>query len=456
MTKGKKIISAFLSVCIVAVPVATGIISANAESVESLQQRIEELDNKNKEYQQILDSAQDDIAEKEEYNDALVSKIENLDEKISVTRQSIETYNARITESQGKIDQGNAAIEDQVDALCERLRSIYMAGSASDLEIILGAKDFSDLIDKMTLVKNLSKYDQDLIEDINGQLDVINTEKEQLVSDKAELEKSETSLQADLDELNTLLEENKETLKDLYTKSDEAQNFLANSGDEKAQLESEIAKYFAEQAAAQAAAQQQQQSGDSTQSGSTTSQSSDTQSSQSSGSTETSDTSDSSSSGGSSSGGSSDYSGGGSVTPASSGYTWPTPGFYYLSSEWNEDRTTYNHGAIDIAGGGIMGATVVAAASGTVAYTNTYCPHNWGKSGSCGCGGGYGKYVWIDHGNGKETIYAHLSSVSVSPGQYVSAGQVVGYVGSTGYSTGPHLHFECRYNGVKYNPMTEF
>ena len=103
-----------------------------------------------------------------------------------------------------------------------------------------------------------------------------------------------------------------------------------------------------------------------------------------------------------------------------------------------------------------MGATVVAADSGTVAYVNDYCPHNWGKSGSCGCGGGYGKYVWINHGNGKETIYAHLSSLAVSTGQYVSKGQVVGYVGSTGYSTGPHLHFECRYNGVKYNPMTEF
>ena len=158
---------------------------------------------------------------------------------------------------------------------------------------------------------------------------------------------------------------------------------------------------------------------------------------------------------GGSSGGSSGDSG---YTPPSSsgGYVWPCPGFYYLSSEWNEDRYTYNHGAIDIAGGGIMGATVVAADSGTVISSNSSCVHNWGKSGSCGCGGGYGNYVWIDHGNGKATVYAHLSSVSVSTGQYVSQGQVLGYVGSTGESTGPHLHFECRYYGEKYNPMTEF
>ena len=160
------------------------------------------------------------------------------------------------------------------------------------------------------------------------------------------------------------------------------------------------------------------------------------------------------SSGGSSSGGGSspdaDYSG--------SGYIWPCPGFYYLSSLWNEDRGSYNHGAIDIAGwGDIWGAPVIAAESGTVADTCTYCTHNYPKdfSESCGCGGGFGNYVWLDHGNGKETIYGHLTSVVVSPGQSVSKGQLVGYVGTTGHSTGPHLHFECRNNGVKYNPMTE-
>ena len=62
----------------------------------------------------------------------------------------------------------------------------------------------------------------------------------------------------------------------------------------------------------------------------------------------------------------------------------------------------------------------------------------------------------IDHGDGKMTVYAHLSSVLVEPGQQVRRGQVIGFVGSTGRSTGPHLHFETRYFGVKYNPMTEY
>ena len=140
--------------------------------------------------------------------------------------------------------------------------------------------------------------------------------------------------------------------------------------------------------------------------------------------------------------------------PSGSGYVWPCPGFYYLSSEWNEDRGSYNHGAIDIAGSGIMWSNVLASASGTVVIASNTCSHNYGKYYSCGCGGGYGNYVWIDHGNGKATVYAHLSDLTVSEGDYVSAGQLIGYVGSTGHSTGPHLHFTVYKNGKLINPMS--
>ena len=118
MTKAKKILCALLSVCVIAVPVTAGITSASAESVESLQQRLQDLDSKNKEYQKVLDSAQNDISEKEKYNEALLNKIDNLDEKISVTRESIEKLNAEISESQKKINQGNGEIASQLDALC--------------------------------------------------------------------------------------------------------------------------------------------------------------------------------------------------------------------------------------------------------------------------------------------------------------------------------------------------
>ncbi len=71
-------------------------------------------------------------------------------------------------------------------------------------------------------------------------------------------------------------------------------------------------------------------------------------------------------------------------------------------------------------------------------------------------GVGYGKYVIIDHGGGYATLYAHMSSVSVQLGQWLAQGEEVGKVGSTGWSTGPHLHFEIRENGKHTNPLNHY
>ena len=68
----------------------------------------------------------------------------------------------------------------------------------------------------------------------------------------------------------------------------------------------------------------------------------------------------------------------------------------------------------------------------------------------------YGNYVLINHGGGNSTLYAHMSSMAVSSGAYVTQGQVIGYVGSTGWSTGPHLHYEVRLNGSTVNPLSYY
>lgn len=420
MSRLKRIICAFLSICLVSMPVALSVTSIGAEeSIDSLEQQLQELEEQNEEYQAILDKTQAVIEEKEAYSEALVSKIEVLDDKIILTRESIESLNADIEQKQADIDQANLDIEDQIDALCSRLRTIYMAGSASDLEIILGAKDFSDLVDKMSLVKILSNYDRDLINDINLQLEEITKQKEELEADKAELEQKQAALEADQAEFNELLEENDEILRNLYATSEDAENAIEHAALQSDEIESQIAEYYQK---LQEQLEQERQEAEKEDDGYTPPS----------------------------------YGNGYSPTPSPSGYVWPVPGFYHRSSEWNENRGEYNHGAIDIAGSGIMGATVLASDSGYVISSYNGCPHNWGKYGSCGCGGGYGNYVMIDHGNGKMTVYAHFTNATVSAGQSVSKGQVIGYVGSTGESTGPHLHYETRLNGVKYNPMLEF
>ena len=106
---------------------------------------------------------------------------------------------------------------------------------------------------------------------------------------------------------------------------------------------------------------------------------------------------------------------------------------------WRDD----NHYGIDVGNYGINGHNIYAAQSGTIITA-----YNDG-----GRHGGYGNYIIIDHGGGVSTLYAHCSSVVVAVGQKVNKGEIIGYVGSTGWSTGPHLHFEVRQNGVATDPL---
>lgn len=435
MNKLKRILYAMLCVCMISIPMAIPTTVSAEDSISDLEQQLQQLEQENEKYQKILDDTKSDIAEKEEYKSALVSKVQVLDEKIAVTREKISSLNDDIKEKQDAYDKGLSEVEDQFDALANRLRILYMSGNATDLEIIFGAKDFSDLIDKMELVKSLANSDKELISEIQTKLDELSTKKKSLEADKKDLETQQASLKSDQDEFNKLISDNDEILKNLYASNSEAQNSLESAALQSDEIEAKISQYYAAQkAAAEHAAQASQSSSSSGSSSSSSSSSS----------------SGSSSSGSSSSGSSS------VIVPSGSGFAWPTPGFVSRSSEWFEDREVYNHGGIDIAGAGIMGTPVVAAADGTVVATNSSCTHNWGKSYSCGCGGGYGNYVMISHAGGKMTVYGHLTSLTVSSGQSVSRGQVIGYVGSTGNSTGPHLHYECRLNGVRYNPMSEY
>ena len=287
-------------------------------------------------------------------------------------------------------------------------------------------------------IAKTKKYQKTLLNRIDAvsvetDMKTVKSEKAALVKDKAKQVKEKKNLQAKQADLQSVVDENSKVLNTLYTRNKKQEAAIKANNGALNGIDDQIQSYYEKQAKKAAAKARQNNPSIG-------------------------------SNGGSNHNGSSNNSGGSSndggsytpVTPSGSGYTWPVPGHTALSSVFGEDRGTYGHGAIDISDGSIMGATVVAADSGTVVVSNNSCTHNWGKSGSCGCGGGYGNYVWIDHNNGKCTIYGHLTRAVVSQGSHVSKGQVIGYVGSTGWSSGPHLHFECRINGTKYDPMSEF
>lgn len=126
-------------------------------------------------------------------------------------------------------------------------------------------------------------------------------------------------------------------------------------------------------------------------------------------------------------------------------FAWPVPGYSTVTSNygWRFNNTDY-HTGIDISGSGVYGKNIVAANAGKVAFVQT----------TYIAGRGYGKYVIIDHGGGITTLYGHTSNIYVKVGDTVSRGQPIAAIGSTGWSTGPHLHFEVRVNKKHVNPWT--
>ena len=132
---------------------------------------------------------------------------------------------------------------------------------------------------------------------------------------------------------------------------------------------------------------------------------------------------------------------------SSSGYAWPTRSNYMITSEYGwrihpifGDRRKHNGIDIVLRGGGTSGSPVYAISDGIIVMASWY--------------GGYGNCVQLDDGKGKTALYGHLSGYNCHNGQYVKKGQVIGYIGSTGNSTGPHLHFTVFQNGTDINPWS--
>ncbi len=340
--------------------------------------------------QKALNDAKAKKASQDKIKKALDDKIAATQALINECNKEISKYNSQISAKQAQIDAQNAKMEADKEQFRKRIRAIYMSGTQSNIQILLGAENFSEFLILAEMTSNLSARDTELINKINEAVAVIKSEQadiQVLLDKQAEVKKE---LDAKKKTLDSEVREVNEVIDGLKHDIAAAQKIMEDTSKEINQGSS-----------------------------------------------------------------------GNKNISFSGGFTWPVAGHYYISTTFNENDSIHkgNHGGIDIAGGGISGKPIRAAANGTVYIMKNACSHNYGKSKSCGCGGGYGNYVAIDHGkntsNGKtyKTLYAHMSSTAVSNGQYVKKGQVIGYVGSTGWSTGYHLHYEIIENGVKKNPL---
>ena len=304
---------------------------------------------------------------------------------------------SRLADIEAQKAQKQADLESTKQTFMTRLRAMYVSGDNSMLNVLLSANDFGDFLYRDQLLSSVTDHDNAIMEQLKSDISAVEELENQANAEKEEISAIKVEVDAKRQELGDRMKELNSVISDLEGQKSGLEDQLAEYS---AAIDEFEAKIQAEAAAAAAAANNNKNNN--------------------------------SNSGSNSSG---------SVIskPNSSGWVWPCPGFYYISS-YVGPRWGRTHNGLDIAGSNIYGQPIVAARAGTVIDAG------WNS-------GGYGNYVMINHGDGFITIYGHMSSVASYTGQSVSAGQVIGYVGNTGRSTGPHLHFEVRLNGSVEDPL---
>lgn len=365
-------------------------VEVEAKTLSELQQEQKDIQNKIAAVNSNIAASKNNINKEKEYQAAVSEKIELTEENILIITAQIDELSATISGLETDIENQEKDIEDKIALFKTRLRSMYMSGGNNYASVLAGSTDFYDLLTRMELVERVAEHDDEMIDDLNEMLDNLEETKAEVEDKKAEAEGVKAELEVQKAELNSAYEQSASQQQKLER---EYQEYLKN----KAALDKE-----AEEAEAAIRAEIARLA---------------------------------------TLGGNFDGQ-----------FLWPVPGYTYISSYYGY-RWGKLHKGIDIAGGSIAGKPIVAAASGKVIVASQTCSHNYAKWSSCGCGGGYGNYVMVDHGNGYVTLYGHMKTLNVRAGQSVAMGETIGYVGTTGYSTGYHLHFEIRKGGVPQDPM---
>lgn len=387
--------------------------------IDDLQKKLDALEQQAQEQQDVINDLTSQKARFITRKLALDNKIEINRQMIELIGEQIEIYDEIIAEKQAELDKALEKETTQTELLRSRIRAMEENSTYSYASFIFDSSSVTELLSRIGDVNDIMHYDKTLEEEYMAAREDVESIKKSYEEARHEQELLQKELDTKQAELDAQVEAAYTMIADIETLSDDAQAEYDAIAEEEAKAEETLQEAIRKRAAEQAKYNQNNNSnngggGNSGGSGG---------------------------SGGNSGGGSS---GGGSATSLSN-LQWPVPSCTLITSRFGyrvaptTGASTY-HGGLDIGAG--MGASIVAAGAGDVIYA--------------GANGGYGNCVMIDHGNGVVTVYAHMSSIGVSYGQYVTAGQYVGAVGSTGVSTGPHCHFEIRINGAQTDPAAYF
>lgn len=373
---------------------------ARAVTNESIREKEDQIKKAKEEVSNLKSSLTDVEALKKELEQSknnLTAYVTQLDSELSSIQEKIQQYNTRIMETEAQIvettEELNAAIkqqEDQYEAMKKRIRFMYEKGDTFYLEMLFSSAGFADMMNKADYIEALSRYDRNKLEEYVQTREMVELCKEELETEKELLDEAKTAVEEEEANISSLIQEKEAQIISVSGDISNKEAAIKEYEEMIAQENAEIAAL--EKAVAEEKARLEAENAQAR-----------------------------------------IYNGG--------MFTWPCPGYKRISDEYGNRihpilGTQQFHNGVDMSAP--SGTAILAAYDGDViaaAYS-----------------GSMGNYIMIDHGSGLYTIYMHCSALYVSKGQTVTKGQNIAAVGSTGRSTGPHLHFSVRLNGSYVSP----
>lgn len=398
------IVLAFLMMVTLVVSVvgSLGALAADEQDqIDALEQQKVELQSQQASIQTNINDLMAQQADVIEQKAAMDEKNELARQEIELINEQIDVYTDLIEQKARELEKAEAAEQAQYDLYCKRVRAMEEEGSYTYLDILFQCRSLSDVLSAIDMIGEIMDADKRLFEEYKTARENTEKVKAEYEGTLQQLGEKQETLEAEKAELEAQIAAAVEVINQLENDIEAAKAEYAKAAAAEAAAQASINAIIAqmqaeEEAARQEAAENNQQ-----------------------------------------------YTGTGST--ATGTYIWPCPSSTYVTSAFGmREHPLFGderpHSGIDIAGS--AGSEVLAADSGTVAVA-TYSSS-------------YGNYVTIYHSNGDYTLYAHMSSLAVTAGQNVTQGDVIGYVGSTGWANGPHLHFEIRVNGSTVDPLSYF
>ncbi len=364
-----------------------------AASKSELKENSSNTDKKIEEAKEELEGIQAEKSETLKQVENLMSEISSYQNEIDQLDNQISKLNNDIKDAENKLNQKQEDYKKEKELLEKRLVATYEAGETSYLDVLLSSKSLTDLISNYYLVTELTRNDKELMEKIKKEEEEIAKAKTTLENSKSELNNSKVAKQSKATQLKQAKSQKDSYVSKLSEDEKNTQEQLEQFERDKRDIQAQLAAIAKKEAEAAASAGNSNNNI--------------------------------------------------ANNPSASGYIRPIVG-YGITCGW---MGYANHTGVDFSGAGISGKPILAAKSGTV-VTSTALKNSNGTYRS------YGEYIVINHHDGTMTLYAHGAPGSrrVSEGQKVSQGQQIMSVGTTGNSTGYHLHFEVRVNGVPVNP----